>query len=123
MPQNKPTGPTTLGCICDENFSFYSPSNLRKFCTKGSSYCAPSEVCATKGSNKTNATCLHLQLRPFFGLHPQTLQTGARMAPRGGVLGLLPQNPCLSVVNFLFQVNFLAQVGAGGASWRGWQTL
>ena len=74
-PKTKQPDQRHLGAFAMKTF-FYSPPNLRKFCTKGASYCAPSEVGATKRSNKTNATCLHLQLRPFLVFIPKHFKLG-----------------------------------------------
>ena len=64
VPQKKATGPTPLGCICDQNlfvlFLVVTPEREGKIQTKGG-FCAPKrESVPPKESNRTNTIRVHL---------------------------------------------------------------
>ena len=75
-PKRKATGPTPLGCICDQDvfvlFLVFTPKCEGKIRTKGG-FCAPkrenvssSKNRAPKESNRTDATGVHFQRRLLF---------------------------------------------------------
>ena len=101
--QRKATGPTPLGCICDQDlfvlFLVFTPKCEGKICTKGG-FRAPKRECVPpKESNRTDTIGVHLWSRPFyvvFSLHPQMwgqkpyrkrfLCPQARMSPQAKIV-------------------------------------